>query len=326
MDTKDKRLIYLLDKNSRDKESELAKQLVTSKQVVNYRIKRLLKKGVIKQFQSILNLGKFGINVFAHVYFKLSHCDDKKEKEILNYLIKNKVVYYVGIVSGNFDICVTLLSSSIQKLEKDLNLIISKYSQELGDYVVSFRSRSIRLPKNYLSSNGLKEKIEVEPLILDLKKENIKELDKKILKLLSNNSRLSFVEIGNLLGISFSTVREKVKAFERKKIILGYSILLNVEKIGMEIYRILVKTNNKSSTIEDSIFKFAFQHQNFVWVSKTFGMWDYELRVNVENHQKLRQIIKELRQLLGFSIDNIETLRILEDLKEDYSLLLENTL
>ena len=48
MDEKDKKLLYLLDLNSRESESTLAKKLKTSKQVINYRIKRLSSEGIIK--------------------------------------------------------------------------------------------------------------------------------------------------------------------------------------------------------------------------------------------------------------------------------------
>lgn len=324
MDLKDRKLIYLLDKNSREKESVLAKKLLVSKQVVNYRIKKLTEKGIIKQFQTVLNLSSFGADIFAQIYIRLTNCDDKKQKEILKYLLENKKVYYVGLVSGNFDICITLLSSSIQEFEHDLNAILSKYSRELSNYDISLRSKSIRLSKKYLFQDKKQEEIETKYLLNESSEMNLKKTDREILKIISSNSRETFVSIGNLLNIPFSTVREKIKNLERKKVILGYSTLLDVDKMGLEIHRILIKVNDKSQLLEKKIFDYAVVHKNFVWVSKTFGTWDYELRVNVNNQKELMSISLELRQFLGSDIETMEYLRILEDLKEDYSLLIDN--
>ena len=50
IDALDKKILYLLDLNSREKESEIAQQLKVGKQVVAYRLRRLIENGIIKQF------------------------------------------------------------------------------------------------------------------------------------------------------------------------------------------------------------------------------------------------------------------------------------
>ena len=63
----DKKILYELDLNSRIPISTLAKNVRTSKETVNFRIKRLIKNGYIKGFVTTLytsNLNRFYYKLF----------------------------------------------------------------------------------------------------------------------------------------------------------------------------------------------------------------------------------------------------------------------
>ena len=57
------------------------------------------------------------------------------------------------------------------------------------------------------------------------------DLSLKILALLQKNARLSFTEIGKEIGLSSSSVAERVKKLEDMGILKGYTIYLNAEKL-----------------------------------------------------------------------------------------------
>ena len=57
-------------------------------------------------------------------------------------------------------------------------------------------------------------------------------LDSKIIENLKINSRTSFVEIGKQIGLSPSSVRERVQKLEDTEVIKGYTIQLNTKKLG----------------------------------------------------------------------------------------------
>ncbi len=60
-------------------------------------------------------------------------------------------------------------------------------------------------------------------------------LDLKILKVLEKNSRLSFVEIGRLVGLSPSATRERVQKLEEKGVISNYTVEINSRLLGYDI-------------------------------------------------------------------------------------------
>ncbi len=181
MDIKDKKLIYLLDLNSRSKEIELARQLKTSKQVINYRIKRLESEKIIKKFQTVINLDSLGIGIYTNVYFKILGASKAKEEEIINFLINNNNVGYIALLGGRFDLSIVLVAKNIQQLEENLNSIINRYSEELREHMVSLRTFGVKFPKKYL----LVRKVEAKRIFKKERNlEKIDNLDKQILQIL----------------------------------------------------------------------------------------------------------------------------------------------
>jgi len=65
--------------------------------------------------------------------------------------------------------------------------------------------------------------------------DNLDNIDNQILKLLSKNSRMSYVEIGEKVSLSRVAVRNRIKDMEEKGIIEQYSIVINPQKIGRTI-------------------------------------------------------------------------------------------
>ena len=57
------------------------------------------------------------------------------------------------------------------------------------------------------------------------------ELDQKILNLLRENARMSFTEIGNAVGVSRVSVKNRVAAMEASGIIRGYHAVIDEEQL-----------------------------------------------------------------------------------------------
>lgn len=68
--------------------------------------------------------------------------------------------------------------------------------------------------------------------------ESIKDLDdvdRKILELLSENARMSYVDIGEAVNLSRVAVKNRVQALEERGIIEKYTVIINPQKIGRTI-------------------------------------------------------------------------------------------
>lgn len=74
-------------------------------------------------------------------------------------------------------------------------------------------------------------------------------IDEKIIKMLSANARESFATIGKSVDLSAPAVGKRVKQLEEKGIILGYSLRVNHEKLGVNVKAYINLKIHQSSTI-----------------------------------------------------------------------------
>lgn len=65
LDNVDRKILNILQKDSRTPFSRLAKMLDLSESTIHMRVKRLVKEGVIKNFGIEIDLDRIGLNVFS---------------------------------------------------------------------------------------------------------------------------------------------------------------------------------------------------------------------------------------------------------------------
>ena len=57
----------------------------------------------------------------------------------------------------------------------------------------------------------------------------------RLLRLLQEDARLSFKELGRRVGLAPSSVAERIHRMEEAEILLGYHAEINLEKIGLPV-------------------------------------------------------------------------------------------
>lgn len=65
---------------------------------------------------------------------------------------------------------------------------------------------------------------------MDIK--GLDEIDREILNILYENSRATYVDIGNKVNLSRVAVKSRIEALEKEGIIEGYTIMINSQKLG----------------------------------------------------------------------------------------------
>ena len=75
------------------------------------------------------------------------------------------------------------------------------------------------------------------------------DIDKKIIEMLQSNARESFATIGKTVELSAPAIGKRVKHLEEKGIILGYSLKLNHEKLGIKTKAYIILKIHQSSTV-----------------------------------------------------------------------------
>jgi len=142
------------------------------------------------------------------------------------------------------------------------------------------------------------------------------ETDKKILKNLMVDARLSARQLALKLGMSTVTVLSRIKKLEKEKIILGYTAIIDHEKLGYSLTAIIeiVAKNDKIVEIEDQISKF----ENVCGVYDITGSTDTLIIAKFKERSELSTFVKELAAISN--VENTITHVVLNTTKEDFRL------
>jgi Lrp/AsnC family leucine-responsive transcriptional regulator len=83
------------------------------------------------------------------------------------------------------------------------------------------------------------------------------DIDLKILEMLRKNARESLANIGKSVELSAPAIGKRVKQLEEKGIILGYSLKLNHEKLGIHTKAYIILKIHQSSTLKTAYNQIA---------------------------------------------------------------------
>jgi DNA-binding Lrp family transcriptional regulator len=134
------------------------------------------------------------------------------------------------------------------------------------------------------------------------------DLDQKILRLLQRNGKLTYEEIGAMVDRSPSTIRDRIKKLEENKTIMGYSAIVNQERVGInsDAYISADVPPDKSQTAITSLFSM----ENVSEILRVTGERRIMFRVRAANNAELIDVIDKKIRPLGFL--NIEVTMVLE--------------
>jgi len=125
--------------------------------------------------------------------------------------------------------------------------------------------------------------------------------DKKILNVITQNSKLSLREIAKKTGISVVTVMNHIKALEKEGVISKYSARLNYEKIGYDVEVLIeIKISN---------------HPNVFAVYDITGPFDAVVLARFLTRRQMDNFVKTI-QTYHF-VERTETKLVLNTIKDD---------
>jgi DNA-binding Lrp family transcriptional regulator len=143
-------------------------------------------------------------------------------------------------------------------------------------------------------------------------------LDKCILVELLKNSKRSYRQLADKLGIAPGTVLKRIKDMESKGIIKGYSILIDQEKLSSQIIA-LIEIISSGGKLEEMGKKLS-KLQNIYGVYETTGSPD---AIIIGKFRDTDELGKFARYLLGLpSVSRTNTHVFLNTVKEDFRILI----
>ncbi|MFH1316368.1 MAG: winged helix-turn-helix transcriptional regulator [Candidatus Woesearchaeota archaeon] len=309
MEKRDKRLLYELEMNSRRSISSIGKISRMSQQTADYKIKLLLKKDIIKNFVTIINYSTTDYLCFR-VFFQLRQKMSDKYNSFIKMLKDHKNTLEISMVRSRYDLIVAFAYNNPLFFNTEFKKIVQENIELIKDYDIM-----TSVSQNYFGRKYLSPKSEIKNIFIggEAKLIHLEPVDKRILFILSRNSRIPIAEICSDVNKSPSTVINKIKMMKKLGIILSYSCFINPISVDHHQYIILLRSKNLTLKLENNLANFCIQNPNIISFVKTFGNWDYELTVETITPTEFRKIYENIRQRF-------------EDIMDDFNILIVNDL
>jgi Lrp/AsnC family transcriptional regulator, leucine-responsive regulatory protein len=313
LDLKDKKILTLLDEDSKLSNSQIAKKVGLSKPAVEYRLKRFEKNNIIFQYYAVIDFTKLGYSQYK-IYFKFQDTTLEDEQNIINYWDKSNNSVWVAQIRGRWDLAVSVIARSNFEFGKVLSEFMNKFSKFILEKDVLLTEYSPIYAREYLTETKPSEFVYGVPSEIY----ELDETDKKILKELSKNARINIVDLAEKTKLSRDIINYRLKKLTKEKIIIQYRCYLNLQNLGVNHYKIIFRTKNLNEQSEKEIKSYITQHKKATQFLKIIGSWDLEIEFETENEDELYKILTDIRKKFSDIIRDFDILRITETYKYDY--------
>ena len=303
LDVKDRKILYELDINARQTFSKIGKKVRLSKEVVNYRIKRLEKLGIIKGYYTLINMSRLGY-LCNRFFIKFKNVSPKKEQEIIEFFVKHQKYWWVDSIDGFRDIGIASWEKSINDCYKRKEELLMNFKQYIDIIEQSTYTGFYIYRRAYLVNKKTKDAPQIS--YISWKKEDIDNIDIKILRLIAGNARKPLLEIAEELSTTFTIVNYRIKKMIKNRVIECFRPIIDLSKIGYYWYKIefILKDNSKKQEMLD----YFSSHPNIVYAYLTTAEADLEVELEVESYEKFREILDDLRTRFNDAIESYKHL------------------
>ena len=315
LDLKDRKVLYQLDIDCRQTNNEIGKKVGLSKQVVDYRIKRFLKDGIIPRFATVVDSYKLGFSKYK-IYLSLENASKEVIKEIIEFLRAHDKTEWIATCSGKWDIIAGYIVKDVYEFNKSVEELDEKFSQ-----YISIRETAISLGvphwrKEYLLNN--KEPYKVIMQGGHRGDYKIDKTDEEILKLLVNNARMPITEIAERLKTTPRVVNYRIKILKKNEIVLINRIFLDLNKFNWIFCKALLRFKNLTKQKYNHFFQHCNTIKNLTYMINSIGSWDLEMDFEIEDFNKFNKIMLDIRDKFSDIIKHYDFVIVMNEDKLDY--------
>jgi DNA-binding Lrp family transcriptional regulator len=123
----------------------------------------------------------------------------------------------------------------------------------------------------------------------------IDEIDRRLLRVLQQDSRRSVQQLGEVVGLSASACHRRLKALEESGLVRGYRAVLDAERLGFTMqFFIEVSLASQSEPVLDAFEAAVKDVPEVLECHLMAGQSDYILRVICRDHEDFERLHRRL--------------------------------
>jgi len=119
--------------------------------------------------------------------------------------------------------------------------------------------------------------------------------DKKIVGILQENARLSNAEIAEAVGLTASSVHERVKKLEKKGILTRYAAMVDADRLGKPLLAFIRLTLGSQEAVKEGIQKLCASEPDILECHNVAGEDCYILKVRAAGPKELERLLSAIR-------------------------------
>ena len=307
LDKVDRKILYSIEADAHTPISELARKTRTSRTVAEYRLKQLEKRGIIRGYYCLLDPSKFGLTVWK-LWVSLRPTSPDERKQFFSYIEKHPRIWWYAECAGIYDAVICVLAKTPHEFNSFFNLLQDKYGKIITNSSIlinvsfEFHRRGFLLNK---PSQLIESSFQEKPLVKNISKDSI-----NILRLLSMNSRISYVELAHKTKKNVKTIKKTIDELKKSGAIVFFRPSIDATKIGYENYKVLLYLHNPRGGIIPSVVHWCRDQKNITAVIFCVGPWQLELEIEIDTYRNLCSMLTKLKNNFPDIVKSYETLLI----------------
>jgi len=187
------------------------------------------------------------------------------------------------------------------------NEILSNFqriiTQEYGDSLIDV--------KQYAKMYFTNEIVPPTMFAGEIVNNDLDELDYSILGEIVNNARIPIIELAKKVNSTAIIVRGKLKKLEQKGIIIQYRIGINLNVLGLELYKAIIKLDKYTKEDESKLLAYISNLPNTHYYIR--NIWQIEPEIVVSSYQEYYELIENLKKEFPFVIRTVDSVLMITD-------------
>ncbi len=315
LDLYDRKILFELERDASISASTIAKKIKRSKEFVNFRIHRLENEEIILGYSAIVDMSKLGYFTFR-IYIKWQNMTKDQKQEFYDKVKVMENIWTTTVLHGKWDFAFFMGVKAIDAFHNIWNEIQLEYKGKIAVSKIAIYAPVHNFDKRFFidSKSNVLERIYGQGSLIDFD-----ELDEKIIHGYAGNVRVPLHKIAKPLKVTSETIRKRILQLQRKKVLVGYKINLNLQKMGFQGYRVDFAMNSVKRNNE--LFEYLKQHKYFYQINKSIGGADFETEIVVKDLAHLLEVLEEvmkrfsdvMKQYEYFGYTEFPTLSIVPD-------------
>jgi len=290
-DLKDRKILYELDLDCRQSNNQIGKKVGLGRDVVAYRINKMEKEGVIKNYWANIDTFKLGYDVFR-VYVDFQYVTSDVKEKIIKYFVDYPYSWVVFSAKSPHDLVVVFWVKDIYEFYKFWDNTLDKFEDYFSEYHISIYCGATVYKKSFL----LPEIKESNRMICEMKcggkPVEIDETDYKLLNELAVNARAPLINLADKLDCSSQSVNYRIKNLVKSGVIKCFRVDLDLSKLDLQHYKVDIYL--KDHKFKKSFLEYLENKPYIEFMNFTVGWSDLEPEFVVKNFDELLKILDEI--------------------------------